>query len=828
MRKAVHVSIALIAAVAAAYPQHRLARQPNLQRDGVRVAASDVGIDFGSVSATAWQELCPSATDAGVLSGAWYCLQNDGGTDPAGRGLTASASATVISRARCSSGTSCPDYTFVRPSNGYWQTDVGVDFTGDFSFCWWGRMYQGSGISEVINKWNNGGGATLTYAVEKNGAGDTLTYYVGKAGGTLTSISTSAFSPRTWSLFCGTYDFVTDGTSVMRFYVNGAQVAVSTTAVGPPISQNTKHTLNNLGIPGTGVAQDIGGAFVTEQVLTAPQVSRLYTDVQGGSITNVTFARAGPQSCETVDGGVLWLPAGVPCVGRGGRLLTEPAATNLVQYGTNMANAAWTLSNATRTGGGESPDTTADTNSSVWESFTSTSGGGYAASNDFVIAATSANGWSYVKTTAGTQSVTLQLYDVTAGAVECTVTLTATTTPQVIFCGSESVTNGNTHELRLLPGAAGTGTALFWNGQATTTAQRTSGIQTPINATAARVATTAITPAPASMSTALGCATACIEPMFTAISPTELDFVRIGATARPIYNNAGGGAIFTNDGTGSTSLGGNINFNRAYSPRCFRSTWSAAANELKIKVLGWGDANTATTTTAGMSTLAANVGLGNDTTPSAGQARGYGYGWRVGRTLTACTGDGVKMALLGDSNTCCPDATSSGWGVTLQGMSGISATSLKVDNFAAAGGGTIAVASTAYTNSVAGQGYARVGLLVGYHNINASESAATVFNAWETLANTMETAGIVVTPSTLLCFGNAGTWSAPKEAVRLSVNTSILGWCTAHGRTCVDAAASSLCTGDDITAAYDSGDGLHLNQAGSDILAGLFKAVVEP
>lgn len=787
-------------------------------------------LDFGLLSATPWQELCPSATDAGVLSGAWYCFQNDGGTDPAGRGLTLGSSSQVLSRARCPSGTNCAPYTFNRPSNGYWQTDVGTDFTGDFSFCWWGRIYQGNGVAEIINKWNNGGGATLTYALEKNSTGDTLTYYVGKTPGTLTSISTSNFSPRTWSLICGTYDYVTDGTSVMRLYVNGVQQAVSTTAVGPPISQNTKHSLGTFGIPGTGISNDIGGAFATETLMTAPQVLRLYQDVQGGVLSQGTFARTGTQSCETVDGGVLLLPDGVPCVSRNGRILNEPAATNLIQHGTNMANGAWTLTNATRTGGGESPDTTGDTNSSLWESVTSTVAGGYIESPSFVISATSGNAGAYVSVTAGTQAVAMALRDTTAGVDRCTATLTATTTTQPLYCGNEALTSGNTHVLRLYPGGTGaTGTALFWGAQATTTAQRTSLIQTPIGATAARTATTLVTTRPSSLLTTLGCATACIEPMFTAISPTTIDFIRLGATAQPLYNNAGGGAIFVSDGTVSTNLGGSINFNRAYSPRCFRSSWNVAANQLKVKVLGWGEGAPAeaTTTTSGMSTFAANVGLGNDTTPTAGQARGYIYGLRVGATTTACQSGGVKMALLGDSNTCCPAGTSSGWGVALQGMSGITSSSLRIDNFAAPGGGTVAVAQTSFNSSVSGQGYSRLGLLVGYHDINASSSAATIYTAWSALADQAEAAGIRVTPIKLLCFGAAGTWTAPKEAERVALNALIQGWCDSKGRTCVSP-ETALCTGTSITAAYDSGDGLHLNQAGSDILAGLVKAVVEP
>jgi hypothetical protein len=89
--------------------------------------------------------------------------------------------------------------------------------------------------------------------------------------------STTVMTTNTWFHLCSTYQFVTDGTSVFRLYVNGSQEASSTSAVGP-INQAT--TSNEIGrrpaglgaFPANARMADVG---IWNQTLTAAEVASL-------------------------------------------------------------------------------------------------------------------------------------------------------------------------------------------------------------------------------------------------------------------------------------------------------------------------------------------------------------------------------------------------------------------------------------------------------------------------------------------------------------------------------------------------------------------------
>jgi hypothetical protein len=81
-----------------------------------------------------------------------------------------------------------------------------------------------------------------------------------------------------WYHVCTTYEFITDGTSVLRLYLNGTQQASSTTAVGPlnqgsvatEIGRRTGSSSNQF--PANAQIADVG---IWNQTLTASEVASL-------------------------------------------------------------------------------------------------------------------------------------------------------------------------------------------------------------------------------------------------------------------------------------------------------------------------------------------------------------------------------------------------------------------------------------------------------------------------------------------------------------------------------------------------------------------------
>lgn len=107
-------------------------------------------------------------------------------------------------------------------------------------------------------------------------------------------------------------------------------------------------------------------------------------------------------------------------------------------------------------------------------------------------------------------------------------------------------------------------------------------------------------------------------------------------------------------------------------------------------------------------------------------------------------------------------------------------------------------------------------LLCGINDVIQSVSAATI-EANLTLLIAQLNNPVVVC---LLPFGNYSGWTSGKEAVRVAVNT----WIKANVAHYVDAESvmGDLSTPSQpvLKAAYDSGDGLHPNDAGNTALAG--------
>lgn len=119
---------------------------------------------------------------------------------------------------------------------------------------------------------------------------------------------------------------------------------------------------------------------------------------------------------------------------------------------------------------------------------------------------------------------------------------------------------------------------------------------------------------------------------------------------------------------------------------------------------------------------------------------------------------------------------------------------------------------TAYTGTRSFRHYKRVAVLCGTNDIGLS--------AFDRIRRTYEAIladGAIPVPMTILPRNAAGQ----TETDRLNINKQILRWCADNNVRCADSATFMADGGgNDLQAAYDSGDGLHPNQAGHTALGG--------
>jgi len=115
-------------------------------------------------------------------------------------------------------------------------------------------------------------------------------------------------------------------------------------------------------------------------------------------------------------------------------------------------------------------------------------------------------------------------------------------------------------------------------------------------------------------------------------------------------------------------------------------------------------------------------------------------------------------------------------------------------------------------------------LLCGVNSLGGGAAAVTA--SLEAQLDSARAAGMTVIPVLLTPWKDAGTWSAGLQTAQNSVNASLTSYCSTHGLTCVSTATLGGEGGDPdrLLAAYNSGDGIHLNAAGGAALAALVAA----
>lgn len=109
----------------------------------------------------------------------------------------------------------------------------------------------------------------------------------------------------------------------------------------------------------------------------------------------------------------------------------------------------------------------------------------------------------------------------------------------------------------------------------------------------------------------------------------------------------------------------------------------------------------------------------------------------------------------------------------------------------------------------------RVFVLGGINDIAVGTSAATAFASLNTLYAEAQTAGVDVVAMSTLPFGNAASWTAGRQTELESLNASVLADTDVDTAIDLYTVMGEPGTPIDLAAAYDNGDGVHPNEAGT-------------
>jgi hypothetical protein len=284
------------------------------------------------------------------FTGNWFYLKNDG-TQPSGSvALSAVGSPTTQTDTICPSGPNCDSVGSVRlngTSQSYKTADTASP-TGDFSVCALFRADNFDTAAKMLVGKNSNEASNQSTQFYVSTAAQ-ITFLVAKSDASNTSIGGDTLTPGGLYFACGTYDFVSDGASLMKTYLNGVQHgSASSTAVGPPqVAASTYWAVGEEEYAGFRywLQGNVFAAFMTEKVLSADTIAAMSKAALGhlsGSYgETITVTRTGATSCESENGDALTkLHTNRPCVRKGG-LQVYGSATNTVLRSEEIDNAAW-------------------------------------------------------------------------------------------------------------------------------------------------------------------------------------------------------------------------------------------------------------------------------------------------------------------------------------------------------------------------------------------------------------------------------------------------------------------------------------------------------
>jgi lysophospholipase L1-like esterase len=106
--------------------------------------------------------------------------------------------------------------------------------------------------------------------------------------------------------------------------------------------------------------------------------------------------------------------------------------------------------------------------------------------------------------------------------------------------------------------------------------------------------------------------------------------------------------------------------------------------------------------------------------------------------------------------------------------------------------------------------------LIGTNDCTGGGDAPTIFSTTSALFDEIRADGNTLIPFTLTPHGNAGT---PTKTCISALNALIVGYANTNSLKYIDTYAMFDDGTGNLKAAYDSGDGLHPNQAANDLLS---------
>jgi hypothetical protein len=285
--------------------------------------------------------------------GNYICMHSDATAHgPGSTGFAAVGSPVTQSLRTNLNGSNCGSCTSQR-LNGTadaFKVDAAASPTGDFSVEWTGTIdVLPVSICVPIMKWDASAANRRACYLSFSNVG-AVSWVVHKTDASSTTVATGAFALtlRARHHIVGTYDYVADGTSVMRLYIDGVEVGTpSTTAVGPmQVASAAPWTFGSSNDAGNRFWQQglIGQAAITEKVLSAATIATMSQiclgQLKGSRGEAITYTRAGTMTLPTPDGGAMTLqPNKIPVINGG--ILIEPAGSNICINSEALSAGTW-------------------------------------------------------------------------------------------------------------------------------------------------------------------------------------------------------------------------------------------------------------------------------------------------------------------------------------------------------------------------------------------------------------------------------------------------------------------------------------------------------
>ena len=204
-------------------------------------------------------------------AGAWECMKGDG-TMLSGSATTFVPTGTPTNSTE--GGFAVRTYT--ASQNDQQPTAAALPATS-FSVCSHHRSATFVAARQFMGFANNGTNAGFAFiGYEIQGAGGNWIAYVSNGSASTGTASVATLSLNTWVFLCTTYQRVGGAAdNVLRIYVNGAQVAsTSTQRLAQALS--SKWSTNGYVDASLGTVRSTRGDFVTYKVLSAADIARIY------------------------------------------------------------------------------------------------------------------------------------------------------------------------------------------------------------------------------------------------------------------------------------------------------------------------------------------------------------------------------------------------------------------------------------------------------------------------------------------------------------------------------------------------------------------------